>query len=250
MKTNKYIFLLMLCFIGSLSCKTKNGNQAIGKDSNTNEVSEIARGDSTDLIFQDSLTINKNNQYKFEVTQTYVSKGDIKSLLRISLFKKNNSDWTHLQTSTDTLVEVQNTDVELRDINNDGLLDLNFVYALAGRGYNDLRKHYILDNKQSRLVAIKNSPQYPNLTYNENLDCIESHIGHGGYTTVFLQLEADSLREFASIDLYDNERIVSVADKNGQKNIIDKKPYRLDNEDADMTYGDYDIRLLKQYKNK
>lgn len=243
----KYCFIIISVLLSTVSCKTNNTNTDSNTDANIED--QTITNDSVSVVFQDSTNIGKKGNYKLEITQTYFENDDINTLLNITLFEKTPNGWQYIQNVKDSIQDVFNIDVELTDINNDGLLDFSYVYLLALRGFNDVRKHYIFDGKLNRLIGIKNSPQYPNLIYNEDLDCIESHIGHGGYTTVFLQLDNDSLKEFASIDLYDNKRIISITNKEGEETIISEISYDLDNEDSDMTYGDYDILSLKKYKN-
>jgi len=71
---------------------------------------------------------------------------------------------------------------------------------------------------------MKNSEDYPNMLYNKKLDCIDAFLVHGGSTTVFLKIEKDSLREFASINL-DDKINIQLVDRNGKRKYLvkDKK---------------------------
>ena len=240
----KNFLLSSVCFFLLLSCKTN------AQETEHNSVGEIVPSDSTIVIFEDSLSLAKDETFKFLVTHTIHYNNEDESILNINLYKKIGNSWNYTQNVKETLSGISDPEIEMIDINKKGLIDISFKCALAGRGYNEIRKHYVFDKATQRLVAIKNSPEHPNLTYNEDLDCFESHIAFGGYASTFFQLEVDSLREFSSIEMYDRHRIVSVTDKKGLRTIISKIPYDLDDEDADLAYGDYDYRLLRKYKDE
>lgn len=73
---------------------------------------------------------------------------------------------------------------------------------------------------------IKNSENFPNLTYNEKLNCIDACILTGGQTTYFLKIKNNSLKEFANVDQRDGRILAEILDKNGKwkeiKNIKDE----------------------------
>jgi hypothetical protein len=57
--------------------------------------------------------------------------------------------------------------------------------------------------------------------YNKKLNCIDAFLVHGGSTTVFLKIEKDSLREFASVNL-DDKINIQLIDKNGNRRYLIK----------------------------
>jgi hypothetical protein len=73
------------------------------------------------------------------------------------------------------------------------------------------------------LKIIKNSDDYPNLQYNEVLNCIDSWMVYGGTSTVFLKIDQDSLREFAGVELYDDYRETYLVDTKGKHNTLKKE---------------------------
>jgi hypothetical protein len=105
------------------------------------------------------------------------------------------------------------------DFNNDGLKDVTFVSNTAARGANEVRTLLIYDRSADKLIHIKNSESYPNLRYNKVLDCIDSWMFHGATTTVFVRLQGDQLREFASVNT-GSELVVDLINKDGQTRTI------------------------------
>lgn len=87
---------------------------------------------------------------------------------------------------------------------------------MAARGGNNMQSLILFSSTDKSLKWIKNSERYPNLIYNEKLDCIDSCILTGGQTTYFLKIKGDSLNEFASVDQRDGRVIAEVLDVNGK----------------------------------
>jgi hypothetical protein len=113
-------------------------------------------------------------------------------------------------------------DMQIKDFNNDGYKDVTFVSGIAARGANEVRSLFIYDKKADQLIYIKNSEEYPNLLYNKTLNCIDSQIFTGGNETVFLKLEGDMLKEFASVETTSTnyERKVYLIDKTGKEQLL------------------------------
>lgn len=86
-------------------------------------------------------------------------------------------------------------------------------------------------------MYITNSDDYPNLGYNKRLHCFDAWMVHGASTTVFLKLEGDTLKQFASVDT-GLERVVSVIGKDGTERVISRKKMRLD--DVYTRYTSFD----------
>ena len=70
---------------------------------------------------------------------------------------------------------------------------------------------------------MKNSDHYPNLQYNELLNCVDAWLVYGGSSTVFLKIEKDSLREFAGVSLEENQREIYIIDKKGKRKTLKKE---------------------------
>ncbi len=110
----------------------------------------------------------------------------------------------------------------IEDFNNDGLNDFTYESAVAARGANEVRKLFIYDKSQDDLKYIKNSEEYPNLAYNKRLRCIDSFLVYGATSTVFLRIEGDTLKEFASVSTGE-ERVATVTDKFGNERVLSRK---------------------------
>lgn len=123
-----------------------------------------------------------------------------------------------------------NMELEIKDFNNDGYNDFTYHSFEAARGSNEVRKLFIYDKVINNFVYIKNSEEFPNLFFNEELNCINSFIFTGSTTTVFLKIEKDSLKEFASVD-FSNKIKIFETEKNGANKLIneieiDEKKYQ------------------------
>lgn len=91
---------------------------------------------------------------------------------------------------------------------------------MAARGGNIVQTLILFSHKNNSLKWIKNSENFPNLMYNEKLDCVDACILTGGQTTIFLKIENDSLKEFANVDQRDGRITVEIIDGNGQRKEI------------------------------
>lgn len=116
----------------------------------------------------------------------------------------------------------------VEDFNNDGLNDFSYESKAAARMSNEVRKLFIYDKKLDELVYIKNSEDYPNLAYNKKLNCLDAFLVYGATSTVFLHIEGDVLREFASVSTGE-DLVASITDKAGEKRVISRKKMNPDN---------------------
>ena len=123
-------------------------------------------------------------------------------------------------------VLIEDLNAEIKDYNNDNYNDLIFRSGVAARGGNIVQSLVLYSPERKSLNFIKNSENFPNLLYNEKLDCVDAMILTGGVTTSFLKIENDSLNEFANVDQRDGRISVSIIEENGKwkeiKNIKDK----------------------------
>lgn len=138
----------------------------------------------------------------------------------IKFYSKNRTlQWVLKQTLEIEDYAIGGCYPKIEDFNNDGLKDFTFVSNTAARGANEVRTLLIYDRINDVLIHVKNSEDYPNLAYNKTLNCIDSWMFHAATTTVFLKLEGDMLREFASVGT-GAERVVTLIDKNGKERVI------------------------------
>ena len=110
-------------------------------------------------------------------------------------------------------------ELHFKDFNSDGRNDFTFVSAVAARGANEVRTLFTYDRNRDELVHIKNSENYPNMVYNKRLDCIDAWLFHGATTIVFLRIDGDRLREFASVDT-GLEEVITVIGKDGREKVV------------------------------
>lgn len=174
--------------------------------------------DTTQLeeFFVDSLNIGRKSFNKIEVSKYRAVDS---SYVVIKFYSKQNGKWelkNGFQFKKDGMIGL---DTKLIDFNNDGLNDMTFISAVAARSANEIRRLFLYDKSKDKLVAIKNSENYPNMLYNKELNCIDAFLVYAGCSTVFLKIDGDSLREFASVELFDG-LTVRTYDKLAKEKII------------------------------
>ena len=186
----------------------------------------------------DSTRIGISNQFKIDIWQTR-NPDNQETFAEFVLYRRIKDQWRQTQTFKTQKDGISSSDPVFSDFNNDGYNDLTFQSSTAARGANELRTLFIFDRKAGKLREIKNSSNYPNLEYNKQLNCIDAWLVYGGSSTVFFTLEADTLHDFAGVDiLSDGSRTVyEIADK-GSKSIL-----RRDSVPRDEVYTRY-----KNYK--
>jgi hypothetical protein len=198
--------------------------------------------------FVDSLNIGIKGKTKVEI-EKFRNEQMEDNLVVLTFFKKD-SIWSYeKQKVTGTLWrqtnkfyfekdEITGINSELKDFNNDGFKDFTYQSGIAGRGGNEIRTLFIYNPKERNFIHIKNSDNYPNLSYNSKLNCVNSIILTGSTTTAFLKIEKDSLNEFARVDVSDTI-VVSEKDTLGKFKIIEKKKFTGNDEDFYQGYSNY-----------
>lgn len=129
-------------------------------------------------------------------------------------------------------------DVQISDFNNDGFNDVTYQSGVAGRGGNIVMTLFVYNPKNKDFIHIKNSDNYPNLSFNSKLNCINSLILTGSTTTAFLKIKKDSLYEFARVDVSD-KIVVEEKDSTGKFKIIEEKIFKGNDEDFYKTFRNY-----------
>ncbi len=206
-----------------LSCTARKNNQKenISSVANTNfdkPVLNDTLNPKTEIIetFTDSLNIGRKGECKIELIKHRV----FDNLYVIVKFYTKGPEYWYIQNTyvyeCDALMSLE---PNIADFNNDQFNDITFISATAGRGANEVRRLFIYDDYEKQLVSLVNSQDYPNMLYNKELDCIDAFLVYGGCSTVFLKINGDSLRKFASVDLSDG-LTVRTYDKNGGAKII------------------------------
>jgi hypothetical protein len=184
-------------------------------------------------FFSDDSNIGTFRKNKIEISHFKILDGD---MVEIKFYSRaENKDWHFKQTFEYEKFGSLPIEPNLEDFDNDGFKDMTFVSGIAARGANDIRKLFIYDEKKDELIYIKNSEEYPNIKYNRKLNCIDAMLFYGGTSTVFLKIDVDSLKEFASVESFGSKRTVSVIDRNGRKKVL-----RTDKIEEDEVYERYE----------
>lgn len=194
----------------------------------------------SEIIFSDSLQIGHPGNNKVELIK--ISDGN-SQFIQINFYSKKGNNWKTTYSKKFDWQEVYDQDPEIIDFNNDGFLDFTYISANAARGSNEVRKLFIYNSIKDDLQQMHNSEQFPNLMYNENLNCVTSQAYHGGSTTFFTKIEKDSLRMFASVDNSDVQ-VVTLYDKKGKASELSRKP--LNKDEIYERYDNYNpVEVLK-----
>lgn len=173
-------------------------------------------------IFVDSLNIGEKGKCKIELIKHRVYNDNyviIKFYIKGRHTTKDPETWivqNNYSYETDARMGLA---PDISDFNNDNFNDITFISGTAARGANEIRRLFIYDDQKRELISIVNSEEYPNMLYNEELDCIDAFLLYGGCSTVFLNITGDSLNDFARVEL-DNGLTVSTIDINGNEKII------------------------------
>jgi len=239
----KYCVLVVLFF---LSCQNRQGKSVtVTASANTNSArtSNGDRGVKPELkeFFADSVAIGKKSFDKIEFAKYRAADS---SYATIRFYAKENNRWeikNEFHFKADSILEF---DPKLSDFNRDGFNDITYVSTRAARGANEVRKLFIYDSKNDKLIFLKNSEDYPNMLYNKELNCIDAFLISGCNTTIFLKIDRDSLKEFASIDQCDRLTVSTYDQKGNEKVILRKKT----NKDQFSRFKNY--KPLKEYDEK
>jgi hypothetical protein len=188
--------------------------------------------------FSDEKRIGRHGKNKIEIK--CFSQGD-RRYAQIRFFTRSEyGAWIEMQSFKFDKDGVTDCDPVIKDFNNDGFDDFTYQSNVAARGANEVRKLFIYDKNMDELVYIENSEDYPNLEYNKTLKCVDSFIVTGTTETVFLRIEGNSLREFASVE-NGLTRDVAVIDKAGNSRIVRRQKYNIDDfGEAFRRFSSYD----------
>lgn len=204
-------------------------------DENTNELVEA---------FTDDKNVGVKGENKVEVNNYKRADADKRNQIKdtniaeIKFYSLGaNKQWILKQKFEFDKDDVLGCDPQIEDFNNDGYKDITYVSTIAARQANEVRNLFIYDKQKDELVYVKNSEDYPNLLYNKKLKCLDSFMVHGGSTTVFLKLDGDVLKEFASVGSSGYERISSIIDKNGEEKILRKD--KIDDDERYVRYKNF-----------
>ncbi|WP_426480868.1 XAC2610-related protein [Chryseobacterium sp. R2ACT005] len=197
--------------------------------------------------FVDSLNVGRKGKTKVEIEKfRHVKNGDVFVTLN---FYDLKDIWVETKGSIFHTWELKNSfkfikdgvtglDVQISDFNNDGFNDMTYQSGIAGRGGNIVMTLFLYEPKNKDFIHIKNSDNYPNLSFNSKLNCINSVILTGSTTTAFLKIKKDSLDEFARVDVSD-KIVVEEKDSTGKFKIIEEKLFKGKDDDFYKIFRNY-----------
>jgi hypothetical protein len=202
-----------------ISCKNTNSSKSVNQQDNDSIRIEES--------FIDSTNIGIAGIFKINILQIrHIEQG---VYMTFDLFKKQNNNWTLIQSYKMEKDGITSLDIVISDFNNDGLNDMTVQTGAAARGSNEIKSLFLFDKSKGDLKLIKNSSNYPNIRYNKELDCIDAWLIYGGSSTIFFKLDSDTLREFAGVELFDSILTIYQIDSNGKKIIlVERKEDKLD----------------------
>lgn len=229
----KFFIPLFLTIV--ISCNSKHEAEKVINKTDTTKITTNetilpeqynAVTSNTEVIdtFVDSLNIAEKGKCKVELIKHRVY-DDIYVIVKFYIKGSNSikdpETWMIQNNYSYETTALMGFEANISDFNDDGFNDITFISGTAARGANEVRRLFIFDQQKQKLISMVNSQDYPNMLYNKELDCIDAFLVYGGCSTVFLNIEGDSLKEFASVELFDG-LTVTTYDKKGKAKIIKK----------------------------
>jgi hypothetical protein len=183
--------------------------------------------------FSDSINIGEKGKSKIEIIKHRVFDD---TYVIVKFYTRGPNNWFIKNTYQYECNALMDLNPDISDYNNDKFNDITFISATAARGSNEVRRLFVYDERNYELLSIVNSQDYPNMEYNEELNCIDAWLVHGGSSTVFTRIKGDSLKEFASVH-NDNHRTIYIVDKEGNRKLLQRK--KISEDDVYIRYKNY-----------
>jgi hypothetical protein len=212
--------ILALVFLILTSCQNMAKKDKYIQDSSalSFELNQLKNRYDLELM-EDSTKIGVKGKFKIHI-EHYHDRIDGGAFVRMLFYERQDSSWKNVQ---DFLFEkngITGADPKIDDFNNDGINDLMIRAGYAARGSNVLNYLYLFDQKEGRLRLIKNSSDFPNLSFNKLMNCFDAFRVYAGCSTEYLHLINDSLIIFEGIDVIQGIREKYIIDANGQRRVI------------------------------
>jgi hypothetical protein len=221
MKSILPTLILLLVFVG---CKDVKHTEKAVPDGNTQmpatstaKANEEVNWPIVHELYADSTQIGIKGKNKIEMK--CVSEEDT-MYTDIRLYTKVNQKWVQKQQLRWHFNLASISPPKYTDFNNDGCGDFCYTSDIAARGANDVQTLFIFDKASGTMRRVKNAEEYPNLQYNRKLKCIDAFAVYGGSTSYFLTIDADTLRPFADVTLFDGRLVVTRYNKKGTRKLI------------------------------
>lgn len=239
----QYFFILSILII---SCSTKQVMKIPVDSENASSIktkidTQTSKAEVIET-FSDSLNIGEKGKSKIEIIKHRVLDD---TYVIVKFYTKRPKYWSLQNTYLYECYALMDLNANIQDFNNDKFNDITFISGTAARGANEVRRLFIYDDKEKQLISIINSENYPNMLYNDKLNCIDAFLVYGGTSTVFLKIEKDSLAEFASVNSSDGNRTVYEIDKFGKEKLI-RNDTLLDEDDIYIRYKNFNP--IEKYK--
>lgn len=190
-------------------------------------------------IFKDSMSFGQKQNNKIEIYKIGTEENVV---AKVSLYEKRGNQWKIKDSLTIEAVRINDLQTRIEDFNNDNFKDIIFTTGMAARGGNNVQTLILYSPKDKSINWVKNSESFPNLMYNEKLDCIDSCILTGGQTTYFLKIKNDSLKEFANVDQRDGKIVAEIIDVNGKWKEIENSKDEPESFDRFINYNPIEKR--------
>ncbi|WP_157976313.1 XAC2610-related protein [Lewinella sp. IMCC34191] len=207
--------------------------------------SNISENSSIKIVEEIKDSLNVGNPGKFKIN---IIKYDIYNDQYILVkFYQKQDEW-HLK--NEYHFNTQSTDslnLVFMDYNNDGYNDISFTSVTAARGANEVRRLFVVDKKTDQLISIRNSEEYPNLSYNASLNCISAYAFYGGSTSYFLKIKGDSLKKIADVTLFDGLTISTYSENGDQTEIYRDTSVRRSNDIFESFEVNDVLRQIKKH---
>lgn len=227
MKLNSTRLILILVLTILLSCNGKydrenTKDKSVKADTLQSATQPVSTSKTntpdTDIIetFTDSLNLGDKGKCKVELIKHRVYDD---SFIIVKFYVRDQGRWCIKNIYAYETNAMMGFTPVISDYNNDNFNDITFISGNAARGANEVRRLFIYNDQKQELISIVNSQDYPNMLYNNELQCIDAFLVYGGCSTVFLHIKGDSLKEFASVELMDG-LTVTTYDNNGKAKII------------------------------
>ncbi|HLO73402.1 MAG TPA: hypothetical protein VK164_05650 [Flavobacterium sp.] len=200
--------IYIITIFSIISCSKKGEPKTVTKNKNE----ELIVVDTIE-VFSDSISFGQIHNNKVEV---YKIGDQENTFAKVYLYEKKQLHWKLKDSLIIEAERINDLDTEIKDFNNDGFKDIIFTTGMAARGGNVIQTLILYSPKNKSLNWIKNSEHFPNLMYNEKLNCIDAFVLTGGQTTNFLKIKNDSLIEFAIVEQREGKIIAEVLDVNGK----------------------------------
>jgi hypothetical protein len=207
-------FLLPVLVVFVFSCSTKERRKAPSAEPIVAEPQKI----DTVAYFEDSLNIGTPKRNKLWFSRIMVN--DTLAKAQVQLYSKQNNSWGLKYSFEDEYWSAAEMDATVADFNNDGYKDFIYLTGTGARGGNVIYNLFIYDIKGDSLAYVVNANDYPNLSYNKETNSINAFILTGGIETVFLRLDGNKLKPFASIFQYGKVITVTEYDNEGASKVI------------------------------